>query len=36
MVVDGALAPGMKSSNLKLPWFHITEHGCKVLASSEP
>jgi hypothetical protein len=36
MVVEGILAPGMDSSNLKLPWFHITKHGREVLASSEP
>jgi hypothetical protein len=36
MVVEGILAPGMNSSNLKLPWFHITGHDRKVLASSEP
>jgi hypothetical protein len=26
----------MDSSNLKLPWFHITKYGREVLASSEP
>jgi hypothetical protein len=36
LVVEGILAPGMDSSNLKLPWFHITGHGREVLASSEP
>jgi hypothetical protein len=36
LVVEGILAPGMDSHNLNLPWFHITEHGRKVLASSEP
>jgi hypothetical protein len=35
-VVEGVLAPGMDSSNLKLPWFHITKYGRDVLASSEP
>jgi len=36
LVVEGILAPGMDSSNLKLPWFHVTAHGREVLASSEP
>ena len=35
-VVEGVLAPGMDSSNLKLPWFHITKYGRGVLATSEP
>jgi hypothetical protein len=35
-VVEGILAPGMDSSNLQLPWFHITKYGRDVLASSEP
>ena len=36
LVVEGVLAPGMDSSNLKLPWFHITKYGHEVLTSSEP
>lgn len=35
-VIEGVLAPGMDSNNLKLPWFHITKYGRDVLASSEP
>jgi hypothetical protein len=35
-VVEGILAPGSDSNNLKLPSFHITEHGRQVLASIEP
>jgi hypothetical protein len=36
LVVEGVLAPGMDYNNLKLPWFHITEYGREVLASSGP
>ena len=36
LLVEGILAPGRSSSDLDLPNFHITEHGRKVLASSEP
>jgi hypothetical protein len=36
LVIEGVLAPGMDSSNLKLPWFHITKHGRAVLNSTEP
>jgi hypothetical protein len=36
LIIEGIVAPGMNSSNLDLPKFHITEHGLKVLASSEP
>lgn len=36
LVVEGVLAPGMDSSNLKLPFFHITKYGREVLATSEP
>jgi len=36
LLIEGIVAPGMNSSNLDLPRFHITEHGRKVLASSEP
>ena len=35
LVVEGVLAPGMDSSNLSLPGFHITTYGHRVLASSE-
>jgi hypothetical protein len=36
LLIEGIVAPGMNSDNLDLPRFHITEHGRKVLASSEP
>jgi hypothetical protein len=36
LVVEGILAPGMDSDNLKLPWFHITKYGRDVLAANEP
>ena len=36
LLIEGVLAPGMDSSNLKLPWFHITKHGRDVLSSTEP
>lgn len=36
LLVEGIVAPGMNSSNLELPFFHITEHGHTVLASVEP
>ena len=32
-VVEGVLAPGMDTNNLKLPWFHITKYGRDVLAT---
>lgn len=35
LLIEGVLAPGMDSSNLKLPWFHITKHGRDVLSSTE-
>jgi len=31
LLVEGIVAPGMNSSNLDLPWFHVTEYGKKVL-----
>jgi len=31
LINEGVIAPGMNSSNLELPWFHITEFGRKVL-----
>jgi hypothetical protein len=36
LLVEGIVAPGIDSSNLNLPFFHITEHGRAVLASVEP
>jgi hypothetical protein len=36
LLVEGIVAPGMDSSNLNLPFFHITEHGRAILASVEP
>lgn len=36
LVVEGILSPGLNYSSPDLPWFHITEYGRKVLASSEP
>lgn len=31
LVVEGVLSPGMNSSNLNLPWFHVTRYGRDVL-----
>jgi hypothetical protein len=36
LLVEGIVAPGMNSYNLKLPFFHVTEHGRTVLTSAEP
>jgi hypothetical protein len=36
LLVEGLVAPGMDPSNLKLSFFHITEHGRTVLDSVEP
>jgi hypothetical protein len=36
LLVEGIVAPGKNSSNLKLPWFHVTEYGHKVLAADPP
>ena len=33
LLVEGILAPGMNSSNMNLPWFHVTEYGRTVLAA---
>jgi hypothetical protein len=34
-MIQGIIAPGLNVSNPNLPWFHITEHGKKVLAKEE-
>jgi hypothetical protein len=36
LLIEGVLAPGLDSSNLNLPWFHITDFGRTVLDSSGP
>ncbi len=36
LVTEGVLSPGIDYSSPDLPWFHITEYGCKVLSSVEP
>ena len=36
LLVEGILVPGSDSYNLDLPWFHITQFGREVLASTEP
>jgi len=36
LVVEGIVSPGLDYSNNKLPWFHITAHGQRVLRSIEP
>lgn len=36
LLIEGVVAPGMNSSNMNLPWFHVTAHGKKVIESSEP
>ena len=36
LLAEGILAPGVDSSNMDLPWFHITQFGQEVLASTEP
>lgn len=36
MVAAGIVAPGMDTHNLDLPWFHITQYGSQVLASTDP
>lgn len=33
LLLEGILALGIDSSNLNLPWFHVTEYGRKVLAT---
>jgi hypothetical protein len=33
LLIEGIVAPGMNSSNLNLPWFHVTEYGKRVLAT---
>src|SRR5689334_19133533 len=33
LMVEGIIAPGMNSSNLKLPFFHVTTYGREVLQS---
>jgi hypothetical protein len=32
LLVEGIVAPGMNSSNVNLPWFHVTDYGQAVLA----
>jgi len=36
LLTEGIVAPGMNSSNMNLPWFHITAYGKRVLETSEP
>src|SRR5260370_14858091 len=36
LLAERILAPGVDSFNLNLPWFHITQFGQEVLASTEP
>jgi hypothetical protein len=36
LMVEGILAPGMDSANMKFPWFHRTEYGKTVLQSEVP
>ena len=31
LMFEGVLAPGSDSSNLELPWFHVTRYGHEVL-----
>ncbi len=31
LLVEGVIAPGANSSNMNLPWFHLTEHGRQVV-----
>lgn len=33
LLIEGIVAPGKDSSNLNLPWFHVTDYGKQVLAS---
>lgn len=33
LLVEGIVAPGMDSSNMNLPWFHLTAYGRKVIAA---
>jgi hypothetical protein len=33
LVIEGILAPGIDSSDLNLPWFHVTEYGKDVVQS---
>lgn len=33
LVIEGILAPGIDSSNLNLPWFHVTRYGQNVVQS---
>ena|SRR2546427_3170821 len=33
LLIEGIVAPGMNSSNMNLPWFHLTAYGRKVIAS---
>jgi hypothetical protein len=33
LLIEGIVAPGMDSSNINLPWFHVTDYGKQVLAS---
>jgi len=34
-IIQGIIAPGLNPRNPNLPWFHLTEHGKKVLDSGE-
>lgn len=36
LVCEGILSPGYNASNEKLPFFHITDYGRQVLASTSP
>jgi hypothetical protein len=36
LLTEGVLAPGIDSSNLKLPFFHVTQFGRSVLGSTGP
>jgi hypothetical protein len=36
LVVEGVLSPGRDYNDDKLPWFHITAYGGRVLRSAEP
>lgn len=36
LLTEGVLAPGFNSSNLELPFFHVTEFGLAVLDSAGP
>src|SRR5215470_12675944 len=36
LLIEGIVVPGKDPSNDKLPWFHVTDYGKRVLTSPRP